>query len=117
MNKTIKEVVEQVLKEYPITRDDDFLLCIRVFIRMNFAHALPEGKIQIDLTQIDKAPAFETITRARREIQHNERRFLASPEVQMQRFRHEVRLHDYYSANSRASPKSRANTMPNSWMA
>lgn len=61
--ETIKEVVESILKEYPITRDDDFLLCIRVFLRLGYAHALPEGKIQIDLKNIEFAPAFETITR------------------------------------------------------
>jgi len=96
-DQTIKEVVESILKEFPITRDDDFLLCLRVFIRMGYAKALQEGKIQIDLKNIQYAPAFETITRERRNIQYNEKRFPASPEVQEKRILNEIRQHSKYS--------------------
>jgi len=99
--ETIKEVVEQILKEYPITRDDDFLLCLRVFIRMGYAHALPEGKIQIDLRNIQFAPAFETITRCRREIQYNQKMYPASEEVQEKRVLNEIRQHSKYSNSTK----------------
>jgi len=97
MEQTIKDIVESILKEYPITRDDDFLLCLRVLIRGGFAHALPEGKVQIDLTKLQYAPAFETITRVRREIQNEEHRFQASEEVQQRRILNEIKQHSKYS--------------------
>jgi hypothetical protein len=101
MNESIKEVVESVLKEFPITRDDDFLLCIRVFLRLGYAHALPEGKIQIDLKNIQYAPAFETITRERRNIQYNEKRYPASPETQARRIMNEIKTHSRYSHSTK----------------
>lgn len=103
---TIKEVVEQVLREYPETREDDFLLCIRVYIRMGFAKNI-NNKIQIDLTNpsFEFRPAFETITRTRREIQNDEHRLQASDEVQVRRIEREAYFHTKYA---------RANTFPNS---
>lgn len=97
MEETIKQVVEDILREYPQTRDDDFLLCIRVYIRMNYAHSLPEGKIQIDLKNIQYAPAFETITRLRRQIQYEEKKYPASFEVQQRRILNEIKTRSTHS--------------------
>ena len=111
MNETIKDVVEKVLKEYPKSRDDDFLLCLHVYIRLGFAKRSPLG-ITIYFKNQDSFPAFETITRIRRYIQHNEGRFLASMEVQLQRKNHEIQIHDYYA--TKPYSKSKAFTFPNS---
>ena len=103
----IKDCVEQVLKEFPETRDNDFLLTIHVYLKMGFAHRIPLGVV-IHYDKIQYAPAWETITRIRREIQNNEGRFQASNETQIKRMLQETSYHTKYS------PRSRADTFPNS---
>lgn len=110
MNNNIKDFVEQALKEYPETRNNDFLLCIHVYLKMGFAHRIPLGVV-IHYENIEFAPAFESITRARREIQNDENRLKPSEEVQEKRERHRQEIHAYYSTK-----QSRLNTFPNSWM-
>jgi len=84
----IKEIVEQILKEYPRTRDDDFLLCLHVLIRMGYARK-SQTSITIYYKNLEFAPAFETITRIRREIQNNEGRLSPSQETQEKRGKNE----------------------------
>lgn len=103
---TIKQVVEDILKEYPKTRDDDFLLCIHVYIRMGYAKK-SSTSVKIDYKNLEFAPSFETITRHRRYFQHVEGRFKASEEIQEKRNIQEYSFREKYS---------RFNTYPNSWM-
>lgn len=101
---TIKQVVNDVLREYPETRNNDFLLCIHTYIRMGFAHK-GQTKIIIDFKNIESAPSFETITRFRREIQNNEKRYQATQEIQKRRRDQEQAFYMRYS---------KLNTFPNS---
>ncbi len=111
MNDTIKEFVEEVLKEYPKSRDDDFLLCLHTYIKMGFAKRSPLG-IMIYFKNIDSAPVFETITRIRREIQNDENRLKPSEETQLKRINNEIKIHDYFASKS----SKNLDTMKNSWM-
>ena len=82
--ETIRPFVLEVLKENEESRGNDFLLTMNVYVKMGFAKRLPLG-IMIEYKQIESAPAFETITRIRREIQNNEGLFKPSEEIQEQR--------------------------------
>lgn len=108
----IKNIVEEILKTNPKSRDDDFLLTMLTYVKMGYAKRIPLG-IKILFKNIEFAPAFESITRCRRIIQHNEGRFQASEETQIKRSTNEVKIHNYFS---KYSPKSRLDTMPNSYM-
>ena len=109
-DNTIRDIVNDVLKDNQKARDDDFLLCALVYARMGYAKRSPLG-ITIYYKNIDFAPAFETITRIRREIQNTEHRYEASDEVKMKRWKHEISLRDYYK-----SKPMNINNVPNSWM-
>lgn len=109
MTDTIYQAVEEVLKENPKAREDDFLLVIAVYVKLGYAKRIPLG-VQIMYENIEFAPAFETITRTRREIQNTEQRLQASDEVILRRVFQENKFHTKYSG------KARADTMQNSWM-
>jgi len=66
--KTIKSFVHDVLENDYKTRDSDTWLIFQVLREMGF-------KIFIDFKDFKKMPSFETITRCRRFIQHNEGKF------------------------------------------
>lgn len=102
-----KDFVEAVLKEFPEARDNDFLLCVHVYMKMGYAHRIPLG-IVLHYENIEFAPSFETITRMRREIQHNEGRYPSSEFVTTQR---KVQRDEF---NYRYSSKGRADSFPNS---
>lgn len=106
----IKRYVIEVLKENEKARDDDFLLCIHVFLKMGFAHRIPLG-IVIHYDQVDYFPAFETITRLRREIQNNQGKYKPSSEAQSQRVLHQEIIQQRYGGKA-----VRPETMKNSWM-
>jgi len=95
----IRDVVEEVLKEFPKTRDDDFLLCIHTYLRMGFAHKIPLGVV-IHYDKIDSAPKFESITRCRRQIQNSEGRLRASEGVEKNRMKKQEETREYYSTKS-----------------
>lgn len=107
---TIYEIVNEVLKEYPKTRDYDFLLCVHVYLKLGFAHRIPLG-IVIHYNDIDKFPAFETISRIRRVIQNNEQRLRASPEIENMRHNREVMIHTIFS-----SRQAKFDTFPKSYL-
>jgi predicted oxidoreductase (fatty acid repression mutant protein) len=58
--KTIKQTVEEVLKECPNARNSDKLLTILVFRKLGF-------KIWIE--DLNNSPSFESIRRSRQKIQ------------------------------------------------
>ncbi len=107
---TTKQVVEDILKEYPRTRDDDFLLVIHTYVRLGFAKRIPTG-VNINFNLIENAPSFETITRIRREIQNSENRFLPSQNVQEKRSLKRDIITSYYS-----SKRTVAESFPNSYL-
>lgn len=107
---SIKRYVIEVLKENERAREDDFLLCIHVFLKMGFAHKIPLGVV-IHYEQIDYFPAFETITRLRREIQNNEGRYRPGIITQSNRVLHQEIIRQRYGGRA-----MKAETFPGSWM-
>ena len=110
--ETIKQYVEDVLEEFPETRDNDTLLIFNVLLRMGFAKM--EGlTLKIDLGNIDKLPSFESIRRHRQFIQSpkGENKLIPSEPVEKHRQKKEEGYKDFYS-----SKKTSVNTSPNSWM-
>ncbi|MGA2130658.1 MAG: hypothetical protein ABSG05_03555 [Candidatus Pacearchaeota archaeon] len=107
---TTYEAVEEVLEENEKARDDDFLLCVHVYLKLGFAHRIPLG-IVIHYDKIEFAPAFETITRCRRLIQNREKRLRATPETELRRLNREIELHTYFSSKS-----TKLDSFPGSWM-
>jgi len=110
MNDKIKDVVEKVLKYNPDTRNSDFGLIMRVYIKMGFAKKTKNG-ILIGFTNIEDAPSFEGITRMRREIQNTENRFKADEEVEEKREKHRQEVKAKYSPRDRYEPM-----VSNGWM-
>lgn len=99
MIETTKDVVREILRTIPQTRSDDLLLCLNVYAYLGHAKKLPLG-IMIRYENIEDAPAFETITRIRREIQHEDKEFEATPEVQERRRRSEEEYKVKYAKSS-----------------
>jgi len=59
---TVKDAVEEVLREDKRARNNDKWLIIQVLRKLGF-------KIYIDYKQLDEMPSFESITRCRRKFQ------------------------------------------------
>lgn len=68
MTEKVKRIVEELLKEDPKCRDNDTWLIIQTLKKLGF-------HFWIDYRDINKIPAFETITRCKRMIQHNENKY------------------------------------------
>lgn len=75
--KSIKQIVENILKEDERARNSDKWLIIETLRGMGF-------KIFIDYRELENMPSFETITRCRRKI-NEELKYL--PNENIQRFR------------------------------
>lgn len=85
-----RDLVYDVLKTVPVTRDDDMLLLFEVWSRQG---------INFDLSDTDLSTLFnaETITRGRRKIQNDDGLFLPSSVVVAKRRRiNEELLREYY---------------------
>lgn len=108
--ETLKQYIEEVLKENEKARNDDFVLCINVYVKMGFARKLPLG-ILINYKNIESAPAFESISRIRRDIQNNEHRFVPNEETRDKRKHLQEASIRHYTSN-----KLSYATMKNSWM-
>lgn len=106
--KIVKDYVELVLKENEEARNNDFVLCLNVYVKMGYAKKLPLG-ILINYKNIESAPAFETITRIRREIQNEENRLMPNKETRDKRIRVEKEYKEAHKIN-----KLNYTTMPNS---
>ena len=92
----IYEIVEEILKKTPETRSDDFLLVIKTYVKMGYARRIPLGVV-IEFKNIENAPAFESITRCRREIQNTEGRFLPEEEIENRRRNKQEKMRWKYS--------------------
>ena len=68
MTEKVKRIVEELLKEDYRCRTDDTCLIICVLRKLGF-------KFWIDYRDMDKIPAFETITRSKRTIMHQENKY------------------------------------------
>lgn len=68
MQKKIKKIVEKLLKKDPRCREDDKWLIIQTLRKLGFV-------FYIDYRDLKDIPAFETITRCRRIIQHEENKY------------------------------------------
>lgn len=90
------DIVEEVLEENEKSRDNDFSLCIQVYLKLGFAKRMPLGII-LYYKNIEDAPSFETITRIRRQIQNDEGRFKPSREVEERRENHRKEIKERYS--------------------
>jgi hypothetical protein len=113
---TTYNVVNDILKDYPKTRNDDFLLCSHVLVRLGYAHK-GEDRISFRYKNIEYAPVFETITRIRRKIQNKERRYQPNEETMVKRAKHQTRMHNKYSNPNLLNTKPISqNNAPNSWM-
>jgi len=64
----VKEIVENLLKEDVRCRKSDTWLIIQTLRKLEF-------NIWINYKDLSKMPSFETITRSKRSIQHNENKY------------------------------------------
>lgn len=110
----IKPYVMEVLEENKEARDDDFLLTMSVYVKMGFARKLPLG-VMIEYKNLEFAPAFETITRIRREIQHDMGLFKPSQEAQVKRHTQKAVIEERYTS-AHSTKYAKAENQENSWM-
>ena len=72
----LKKIVDEVLANHPITRENDTFLVIYVWRKLS------KGKFPyVPYNVIINLPSPESITRIRREIQNDEGRHLPPPDV------------------------------------
>lgn len=98
MNKLYKveSLVEKVLREYPDTRDDNFVLVFRVYKEINEEAVLRELFLQIMLYHKEYGfPSFEGIARARRKIIKQYPELKPNKKVQKLRDQEEMNYFDY----------------------
>ena len=101
-DETIRNNVVEILKKYPQTRNDDNLLVIRYLLRLGYA--IRRGnKISIDLLEFENFPSFESITRARRNLQNTEGMYEAEEEVIEKRKEKQSIYKNRYSPKSKYS--------------
>jgi hypothetical protein len=84
--KTVRDFVEEVMREDERSRNDDKWLIIQTLRKMGF-------DVYIDYDQLEELPAFETITRCRRKIQE-EGELQADSEVRKVRSENEEEMKD-----------------------
>lgn len=81
---SVKETVEDVLEHFPVTRNSDRELIIRVLVSLGKVVRTESG-ILIPFDKVESLPSFESITRCRRKIQapppNGEGRFLPCAEI------------------------------------
>ena len=80
--KTIKNKVENILKNFPQTRaSDDKLIARYIFeYHKNMVDLLGDDAV-IKLKDLAKLPSFETIRRSRQLIQNTEKKYQPEPKV------------------------------------
>lgn len=86
--KQAEFIVERILREYPLTRNDDRELTLKVWEQMGLSLILSQKEI------FKKCLASESITRARRRLQESGR-YLAEDEIKMARMKQEVKIREY----------------------
>ena len=89
--KGIRAKVKRLLEGHPDTRNNDKQLIIRWW---NYDHSID---ITDDfVTVVEKMPAFESITRARREVQKDHEHLRSDKQIKRERDRNEKETHRYY---------------------
>lgn len=81
---TVKKVVEEILKEDELSRNNDSRLCLKVLQRMGYGIFIP-------YKELDDIPKFESISRCRRKFQE-QGLFPAAPKVVEERHEEEVKM-------------------------
>lgn len=76
--RTARSIVYQLLKNEPKCRENDKWLCFRVYEEIAKKH---NKKIFIPFEIFTEFPSFETISRIRRKIQHNDKQFLPNKQT------------------------------------
>ncbi len=109
-DETLRNRVIYVLRKYPETRNDDNVLVLRLLVNLGYAWRR-ENKITIDLLKFQEFPAFESITRVRRELQNTERLYKPDQETQEKREKARVEFKQKYSIKNRYA---KAENFPNS---
>ena len=71
---TIKEITREVMRTDSKTRNSDKWLILQVLRKMGF-------NIYVDYSQLQDMPSFESITRARRFIQNNDKELLPTQQT------------------------------------
>lgn len=98
MNKLYKVegLVEKVLREYPDTRDDNFVLVFRVYKEINEEAVLRELFLQIMLYHKEYGfSSFEGIVRARRKLIKQYPELKPNRKVEKLRDKEEMNYFDY----------------------
>ncbi len=98
MNKLykIEGMVEKVLREYPDTRNDNFLLIYRVYREINEELVLRELFFQVMIYHKEyNLPSFSSITRARRKLIKQYPELKPNKRVQKLREKEEMNYFDY----------------------
>ncbi len=89
-----KQLVRDILKENPIARNNDLILCLMIWQEKQ------QIKIVVPQDKIREMIMPETISRCRREVQNNDYEFLPTdPNVMIARGIKEEVLRAYYSTN------------------
>ncbi len=100
--ETIRNHVVEILRKHPATRKDDNLLVIRFLLKIGCGR-MKRDEIIIDLRKFDEFPAFESITRARRNLQNTEGLYEAEEEVKEKRKEKQSIYKNRYSPKSKYS--------------
>lgn len=83
-----KEVVHDILKRFPETRNDDYLLWLKVLENVAERHNIPDFTktmtvgVFLQMAKCSKFPQFETVSRIRRKFQEQYPDLRGSVEVQ-----------------------------------
>ncbi len=80
-----QSIVEDVLRDEPATRNSDKLLTFRVMQKV--LHQAGSNLLRMDISDLGKIPAFETVKRIRAKIQNDEGRYLPTDEAARKRRR------------------------------
>lgn len=104
MQETVKDYVEQVLKEDLLARNNYNWLVIQTLRKMGL-------KIEVTGEILETMPSVETITRVCREIQNAEGRLMPNIETRKKRDKNEEKFQSYYSGKNMNYVSTK-----NSWM-
>lgn len=102
----ITKLVKEILEYIPSTRDDDYLLWLKVLeitataveYNATFAHCITLNDF-LSTAKYSNYPHFETVSRARRKIQENYPELRASAETQAARSELEEQYKEYAKTN------------------
>ncbi len=100
--ETIRNHVVEILRKHPATRKDDNVWVFMVLVKLGFGK-IRNDEMKIDLKKFEDFPAFESITRARRNLQNTEGLYEAEEEVIEKRKEKQSIYKNRYSPKSKYS--------------